>query len=471
MKSSRINQTYNLRDVYTVLLWVGILVFALGTILSQYFSTFNQFTSEAGKLGKPTGNFSTEVSVQNISGDTMLKNELPSEAIDIDTPVIRPHNLNQTIEPLVLAPVVASNESEGSESKDSHGKGAGMVLPLIASTTAKNNPVTDASAPYAKDPALAPSFLLDKKEFLSYQINISSPAPAPSLVRKQETKVLDKLDTVLERTADKNKTVIITALNGAWAEENTMIDLFLESFHIGEGTEILLNHLLIVALDAKAYKRCLKIHHNCYTLRTRGIDFTAEKVYMSEDYLKMMWRRLGFLGDILRRGYSFVFSDADIMWLRNPFWRFSPDADIQIASDMFNGNPEDVSNLPNGGFKFVRSNERTIAFYKYWYMSRYLYPGENEQTVLNIVKMKSSFGRRNMKFLFMDTKYFGGYCERSQYLADVYTMHANCCKGLRAKLVDLRVTLDEWKAYKSNFTEGASWSPPKACPLSWSVPP
>jgi len=127
------------------------------------------------------------------------------------------------------------------------------------------------------------------------------PAPPPAPPQ-------DELDIVLAKAANPNKTVIITALNGAWAKPNTMIDLFLESFHVGEGTQELLNNLLIVALDAKAYNRCLQIHSLCYSLKTGGVDFSAEKVYMSDDYLKMMWRRLGFLAEILKRGYSMVFS-------------------------------------------------------------------------------------------------------------------------------------------------------------------
>jgi len=250
-----------------------------------------------------------------------------------------------------------------------------------------------------------------------------------------------------------------------------MIDLFLESFRVGEGTAELLNNLLIVALDAKAHDRCLQIHPHCYTLKTRGVDFSAEKVYMSDDYLKMMWRRLGFLGDILKRGYSFVFSDADIMWLRNPFTRFSPDADIQIASDQYNGRPFDVHNMPNGGYKYVRSNERTISFYRYWYLSRRQFPGQNEQEVLNIVKFTRGFGRRGMKFMFLSTQYFGGFCQRSEYLDDVCTMHANCCKGLKAKLIDLRQTLDDWIEYRNpplNSTRNVSeWRPPNACQHSW----
>lgn len=298
-----------------------------------------------------------------------------------------------------------------------------------------------------------------------------APAPVKPGVVLSPPAPQDELDRVLAKTANSNRTVIITALNGAWAEPNTMIDLFLESFRVGEGTAELLNNLLIVALDAKAHDRCLQIHPHCYTLKTRGVDFSAEKVYMSDDYLKMMWRRLGFLGDILKRGYSFVFSDADIMWLRNPFTRFSPDADIQIASDQYNGRPFDVHNMPNGGYKYVRSNERTISFYRYWYLSRRQFPGQNEQEVLNIVKFTRGFGRRGMKFMFLSTQYFGGFCQRSEYLDDVCTMHANCCKGLKAKLIDLRQTLDDWLEYRNpplNSTRNVSeWRPPSACQHSW----
>uniref|UniRef100_A0A0C9S1S0 TSA: Wollemia nobilis Ref_Wollemi_Transcript_22827_1831 transcribed RNA sequence n=1 Tax=Wollemia nobilis TaxID=56998 RepID=A0A0C9S1S0_9CONI len=319
------------------------------------------------------------------------------------------------------------------------------------------------------------------------ELNVEEPvaAPDPAPPAPPLAPPLDELDIALAKTADANKTVIITALNQAWAEPNSMIDLFLESFRIGEGTQQLLDNLLIVALDAKAYNRCIEIHPHCYTLKTRGVDFSAEKQFMSDDYLKMMWTRLGFLANILKRGYSFAFSDCDIMWLRNPFTIFSLDADIQIASDRFNGRALDLNNFPNGGYKYVRSNERTVGFYKFWYMSRRLFPGVNEQDVLNILKFRRGFGRFQMKFMFLNTKYFGGFCERSQSLDDVYTMHANCCKGLKAKLIDLRQALDDWLAYSNPDTSAidtsdialnstspparnvSEWRPPYACLRSW----
>ena len=110
-----------------------------------------------------------------------------------------------------------------------------------------------------------------------------------------------------------DKTVIITIINQAYADQDikadtTMLDLFLESFWLGENTRPLLDNLLIVAMDQTAYDRCLFRRLNCYILKTDGLDFGGEKVYMSEDFIKMMWRRTQFLIEVLKRGYNFIFT-------------------------------------------------------------------------------------------------------------------------------------------------------------------
>jgi hypothetical protein len=416
-KEAMTAQKHIVRDVFVVLLCATFIILAVSAIVHKAATAFNPFLPDG--ISQRVNIFFSPKVVEDSRATTFQP--LPSA---IDVPSQRSPDSNRTE---ILA-----------------GAGSLQGVPVPA----------PASYPDELDVVLAPAPAPDKLD------KVLLPA-APE----------DELDRVLAKTANSNRTVIITALNGAWAEPNTMIDLFLESFRVGEGTPELLNNLLIVALDAKAYDRCLEIHPHCYTLKTRGVDFSAEKLYMSDDYLKMMWRRLGFLADILKRGYSFVFSDADIMWLRNPFTRFSPDADIQIASDQYNGSPYDVHNMPNGGYKYVRSNERTVSFYRYWYLSRRLFPGQNEQDVLNIVKFTRGFSRRGMKFMFLSTQYFGGFCQRSEYLDDVCTMHANCCKGLKAKLTDLRQTLDDWSEYRNpplNSTRNVSeWRPPYACLHSW----
>lgn len=106
----------------------------------------------------------------------------------------------------------------------------------------------------------------------------------------------------------ENKTVILTTLNEAWAVPGSIFDLFLESFRRGYHTRRLLNHLVVVAFDQKAYSRCMSVHSYCFALTTDGVDFSGEKLFMTPGYLKMMWRRIDFLRIVLEKGYNFIFS-------------------------------------------------------------------------------------------------------------------------------------------------------------------
>nr|GEZ22897.1 putative nucleotide-diphospho-sugar transferase, nucleotide-diphospho-sugar transferase [Tanacetum cinerariifolium] len=168
---------------------------------------------------------------------------------------------------------------------------------------------------------------------------------------------------------------------------------------------------------------------------------------MGTDYLKMMWRRIDFLRTVLDLGYSFVFTDADIMWFRDPFPMFHKDADFQIACDYFNGDPSDLRNLPNGGFNYVKSNKKTIEFYNFWYNSRVTYPHLHDQDVFNKIKFNPFIKKVGLSIRFLDTAYFGGFCQPSRDLNKVCTMHANCCVGLENKVHDLEIMLGDWRKY------------------------
>ncbi|KAL6973491.1 hypothetical protein U1Q18_027678 [Sarracenia purpurea var. burkii] len=290
-----------------------------------------------------------------------------------------------------------------------------------------------------------------------------------------EKRVL-KLETILEKTAMADKTVIITTLNEAWAAPNSIFDIFLESFRLENNTKKLLNHLVIVALDQKAYDRCATLHPHCYVLNTTGIDFSNEAYFMTTIYLEMMWRRIDFLRSVLQIGYNFIFTDADIMWFRDPFPRFYSDADFQIACDYFYGHPSDLKNLPNGGFNYVKSNNRTIKFYEFWLASRKTYPGLHDQDVLNKIKFDPFLSQIGLKMRFLDTAYFGGFCQPSRDMGQVCTMHANCCVGLEKKIYDLKIMQEDWKRFLSlqnnrKALQTTSWTVPQKCRLSSFRPP
>lgn len=298
----------------------------------------------------------------------------------------------------------------------------------------------------------------------SRNANVSTQGTPPSKELKKK-----KLEEVLEKAAMGDKTVIITTLNAAWTKPNSIFDVFLKSFSVGNQTKPLLKHVLVAALDKTAYSNCLeKKQLHCYALTTKGVDFSGEAHFMSKDYLKMMWRRIDFLTNVLERGYNFIFTDADILWFRQPFAHFYPDADFQIACDHYWYKSTDLDNSPNGGFNYVKSNERTIQFYKFWYKARKDYPGNHDQDVLNMIKHNPFIKDIGLKIRFLDTAFFGGFCEPSKDLNLVCTMHANCCIGIDNKMHDLTMALDDWEKYMAlnddeKMLRPQTWTVPRIC--------
>ncbi|XP_042067474.1 uncharacterized protein At4g15970-like [Salvia splendens] len=267
---------------------------------------------------------------------------------------------------------------------------------------------------------------------------------------KSEDKPEKELDFILKKAAMKDrKTVIITTVNVAWTKPSSIFDLFLESLKIGNETQKYLENLVVVALDPEAYNRCVRLHPYCYSLTTEGGDFSGEKKFMSEDYVKMMWRRIDFLRSILKLGYNFIFSDADVTWLRDPFSRLYEDSDIQFSTDLYLFNSSrSRPNLPNAGWFYVESNPRTIQFYKYWYSKRLNFPGVNEQDVLRKIIFDGSFSNETgVDIRLLDMAYFGGWCEADQDLDVVVTMHVNCCSKLKSKIHDMQMHMEDWKNY------------------------
>lgn len=295
--------------------------------------------------------------------------------------------------------------------------------------------------------------------------------PTQQQKQQQEETPSQDLADLLRRAATADKTVLMTAINEAWASPGSFLDLFLESFRHGEGTSDLPRHLLIVAMDGKAYERCLAVHPFCYWFRVAGMDFAGEQKYMKGDYLEMMWRRNRLQQRVLELGYSFLFTDVDILWFRSPFPRLLPaaagEAQVVMSSDFFVGNPDSPGNYPNGGLLYVRSSTAAVAFYEHWQASRARFPGKHEQFVFDRIVKEGVPPRIGARVRFLDTAVFGGFCQHGKDLGRVATMHANCCVGLDNKLFDLRNVLQDWKEYRARVAGGGargfSWRVPGRC--------
>ncbi|WVZ61265.1 hypothetical protein U9M48_011167 [Paspalum notatum var. saurae] len=302
--------------------------------------------------------------------------------------------------------------------------------------------------------------------------------PSPAVRRQEEDNDGDDdaeaefpgLAAAVSRAATPDdRTVIITCVNQAWAAPGSLLDLFLESFRAGEGTAHLLRHVLIVAMDAAAMKRCQEAlrHPHCYlyTPVPPGLDLSSAKFFLSPEYLELVWSKLRLQRRVLQLGYSFLFTDVDILWFRNPFKHVTAYADMTVSSDVFFGDPDNVANFPNTGFFHVRPNNRTIAMARIWHEARGRYPGKNEQPVFNAIKRRL-VADLGLRLQYIDPAFMGGFCSYGKDLAKICTMHANCCVGLGNKLRDLRTLLNDWKNYTSmpHWARGnARWTVPGAC--------
>ncbi|KAJ3678594.1 hypothetical protein LUZ60_002397 [Juncus effusus] len=284
---------------------------------------------------------------------------------------------------------------------------------------------------------------------IEHKFNISQEDINPT----KQTDIDQELLELLKRATTDDKMVLMTEINAAWSEPNSLLDTFLESFHVGYQIEHLLNHMIIVATDDKSFEKCKSVHPYCYRYKVDGVNFTSEKRFKTKDYLKMMWTRNKLQRTVLEMGYNFLFTDTDIMWFRNPLQHISVMAQITISSDWYQGDPDDLlSNAANGGFIYVKSTNRTIAFYKDWYEARLKNTSLHEQEIFELVKAELS-AKHQVKIRFIDTSYVGGICQRKIDFTKLCTFHATCVVGLESKLYESRKMLDQWKTFKEKHWE------------------
>lgn len=106
-----------------------------------------------------------------------------------------------------------------------------------------------------------------------------------------------------------DKTVIVTILDETWASPGSVLDLFLESFRVGQGTQRFLNHLVVVALDNQAFQYCNAIHPHCFQLPPFESKIAAaEGLFTTPDHLMLNRRRNDILLQVIELGYNLVFT-------------------------------------------------------------------------------------------------------------------------------------------------------------------
>jgi hypothetical protein len=167
--------------------------------------------------------------------------------------------------------------------------------------------------------------------------------------------------------------------------------------------------------------------------------------------------------------------DADILWFRDPFRHITLYADMTCSTDYYRPpTPFALDKTLNTGFYYMKSTNRSIEMIKYWRAARERFPGNHDQAVFNNIKQEL-VSKLQARIVALDTALFGGFCDCSNNLARICTIHANCCIGLENKVPDLKDKAAEWKNYTSLAPEerkkrGFKWSAPARCwkTIGWS---
>uniref|UniRef100_A0A0D9V9M3 Nucleotide-diphospho-sugar transferase domain-containing protein n=1 Tax=Leersia perrieri TaxID=77586 RepID=A0A0D9V9M3_9ORYZ len=263
-----------------------------------------------------------------------------------------------------------------------------------------------------------------------------TPRPKETSARRNQTreeKEEDEFARMVRRAAMEDKTVIMTSVNEAWAAPGSLMDSFLESFQFGENISHFVNHIVVVAMDAGALRRCRAVHPHCYLLlpEVAGLDLSGAKNYMTKDYLDL---------------------DVDLAWFRNPLVHITAAADITTSSDFYFGDPDDLGNYPNTGFIYFKSTPRNARAMAYWHAARRRFPGEHDQFVFNQIKRELAAGDASgdgVRIRFIDTAAVSGFCQLGRDMNRIATVHMTCCIGLENKLHDLRRVIGDWRRYVS----------------------
>lgn len=113
--------------------------------------------------------------------------------------------------------------------------------------------------------------------------------------------------------------------------------------------------------------------------------------------------------------------------------------------------------------------------------------GMKEQDVLVRMRANGVFGQLGLSVRILDTLYFNGFCNNRTDVGLVVTVHANCCRSIRAKVEDLAAILVSWRRFRitasfvgggggrenggGNGNEGLfQWTTHVACWNSWKKP-
>ncbi|KAI4348304.1 hypothetical protein L6164_009039 [Bauhinia variegata] len=272
-----------------------------------------------------------------------------------------------------------------------------------------------------------------------------------------------ELKQVLKRASMSDRTVILTMVDEAWARPGSVLDVFLQSFKVGDGTRRFLNHLVIITMDAQAFGYCSSLHPHCIHPSTFVHYFSP--TIPNRNLLS--WKKHSVLLDVLKLGYNIIFTEADVMWLRSPLSKLNPILELSISCNVAGAGD---GYMQDGGLFFLKANAIASEFLQQWRLTKVLYPNPPVEESLcdTIMRNQDVVKWFGFRVNLVNTSHFGGFCQLNKdRLSDVYTMRANCCNNLRSKVHDLRLLLDDWINFRAHSSRKNTLEP---MILKWRTP-
>ncbi|XP_039067057.1 uncharacterized protein At4g15970-like [Hibiscus syriacus] len=282
------------------------------------------------------------------------------------------------------------------------------------------------------------------------------------VVSKLDSDKKTLLRAALMKASMPDRTVILTVVNGTWAKPGSILDVFLESFQVGVGTEHLLNHLLVIAEDSRSFENCKSKHPHCFELEN-STKKLAEKPPGTQGSLMFSQTRLMLLTRVIEFGYNVVFTNADVMWLRNPLSKLVANFDLSIGCGLYPIDAKTFGIEGDGGFFHLKANARTIEFIRICNMNRVLYPDSEHQSLCKISEKQEYVGLIGVE------ENFGSLCLPCD-LNQKLTVQANCCDDIDSKIHDMKLVLNDWRNFVhlssnnvSSNRSSVSWRAPVKC--------
>lgn len=262
---------------------------------------------------------------------------------------------------------------------------------------------------------------------------------------------LMSLNEALENVALPDKTVMLMTFSLGFKK---ILRMWLQRMHKGQGTEPYIQHFLVITWDSESLEACWSFNLTCYLDSKEGTEGSARKFkwskkyisYGTKNYYAMVFRKVELIEIILRKGFNVLFSDADVMWLKDPFPYLQGPADVMVSTDWYTYDPNFKGIRANTGFLFLRSNRRTKDFVHYWHDNHDVrFPDMHDQEVFDLIcpHLDPHVGKTiGLSMHFLDIRAMGTLCKlQNDTLWELVTLHGACEVDKKSKIYRLKHTL------------------------------